>query len=211
MFLGGVMKSSVVLIAAVCAVAVAPAQMPQQASVRARAGTYALEGLGALGGCAGCGLVAVVGLGMMIAGSPLDEPSNPVLQGAGLCVVGVSAAGMPAAAGLCAAGVGSWLGGDRSTGWAIGWAYVGAVVGVGLVVLGTDVDRHASCRVATPFYVLGAAAVPVGAVVGYNLGSHPRGGLGGRLEAPSFALTNAELPSHSVEYGMKVQLAGFRF
>jgi hypothetical protein len=70
--------------------------------------------------------------------------------------------------------------------------------------------------VGIPFYVVGGLAIPVGAVVGYNRSVEREGGsdqpsFGARLQVPAVALTCAELPDHSVEYGVKVQLAGLRF
>jgi len=81
-------------------------------------------------------------------------------------------------------------------------------------LVGAAASRSNAIRI--PAYVLGGLAVPVGAVVGYNLGvpretgpfgSHYRG----RVGLPAVALTSTELPDHSVEYGVKVQFAGLRF
>ena len=62
--------------------------------------------------------------------------------------------------------------------------------------------------------LLGGLAIPAGAVVGYNVGvsrEAPPFHFGSRLQMPGVALTSVRLPDHSVEYGVKVQLAGLRF
>jgi hypothetical protein len=198
-------KSKIVLCAVVCLVAVTAPQV--QAQERSRAGVYALEGLGALG-AAGCwGFLAYKcfdeGLG------PWGVGSSWVLVASGV----VSAATLPAVAGFGAAKVGDVLGEHGSTGLAIGGAYLGTVVGVGMVVLGVHLQRAATW---IPACVLGGLSIPAGAVVGYNLGGRrgaagTKSGTGRRLQAPGVALTAVELPDHSVEYGVKVQLAGLRF
>jgi hypothetical protein len=123
-----------------------------------------------------------------------------------------AAAATPVLAGYGADKVGEQLGEDGSTGWAIGGAYAGAVVGAGLVCLGTTVGRSNAVRI--PSYVLGGLAVSVGAVAGYNLGIDRAASpsyFGGRIEAPGVTPTSVELPDHSVGYGVKVRLAGLRF
>jgi hypothetical protein len=62
-----------------------------------------------------------------------------------------------------------------------------------------------------PFTVLSGLAIPVGSVVGYNLGAPSRSHIGSRLELPAVGLTGIERPDRSVDCGVKVQLAGLRF
>jgi len=216
-FWGGAMKSKFVLLAVCCLLGAARAQASRRGeSQRPRWQVYALEGLGALGGtacCAGCGGVVIWAFAV---GSALDhafigesEDDWP------LVAMGIAtAAATPVLAGYGAARAGEQLGEDGSTGWAIGGAYAGAVVGAGLVCLGATVGRSNAVRI--PSYVLGGLAVSVGAVAGYNLGGGGaaggyRPGFGRRLQVPAVALTCVELPDHSVGYGVKVQLAGLRF
>ncbi|MBN2466286.1 hypothetical protein JXD38_11750 [candidate division WOR-3 bacterium] len=178
---------------------------------RSPAEIYALEGLGAFSmaiPCACCGGVALA----YVLDAPPASP-NP----AALAVAAVSAAALPLAAGLGAIHAGHRLREFGSKGWAIGGAYAGAVVGAGLAVAGFYLaDRTGDYVVGLPFYTVGGLMVPVGAVVGYNSGVVREAGLygpgfGGRLRLPALALTSAELPDHSVEYGVKVQVAGLKF
>jgi hypothetical protein len=121
---------------------------------------------------------------------------------------------LPAVAAIGTAQVGGVLGEDGSTGWAIGGAYAGAAVGTGLGFLGYYVGSRTNGLVGIPFYVVGGLTIPAGAVAGYNLGIKrevPSHAFGDRLDAPFVALTNVELPDHSVEYGVRVQLASLRF
>jgi hypothetical protein len=207
------MKSKFVLLAVCCMLSTAEAQVPWGGeSQSSRAGAYALEGLGALGGvacAAGCGGAAyVVAIGAAMMDSP-DAASNAMTV-AGVCVAGVCAAVLPAASGYGAAKMGENLGEDGSQVWAIGGAYIGVPVGAGLFLLGALLGQRTP-GAAVPLYVLGGLAIPVGAVVGYNFGTPSYGGFGGRLELPAMALTGAGLPDHSVEYGVRVQLAGLKF
>jgi hypothetical protein len=210
------MKSMLVLLAVVCLVATAAAQVPWgEEPWRPRWQVYALEGLGALGGVVGCGCLAAGGAAVYVSATwsfdgPDDDPGAAGWVGAGVALV--SAVALPAAAGYGAAKAGENLGEYGSTGWAVGGAYAGALVGAGLVSLGNSVSRSDAARITS--YVLGGLAVSTGAAVGYNLGiKHEVSpfGLGGRLQTPAVALTGVELPDHSVEYGVKVQLAGLRF
>jgi len=215
------MKSKLVLAVIACLVVTAAAQdLWGGESRKPRALVYTLEGLGALGGCVGC-LCVPVGAAYALGIDVFSGYSE--FEGlAFLCLLAVSALPMPAAVGFGAARAGEQLGEDGSTGWAIGGAYAGAVVGAGLWGLGTyaGIRTYAANRtnsmVGIPFYVLAGLAIPAGAVVGYNLGA-PRetGPFGshyrGRVGLPAVALTSTELPDHSVEYGVKVQLAGLRF
>jgi MFS family permease len=209
------MKSKPVLCAVVCLVAVTAPQL--QAQERSRAQVYALEGLGALPGIAGCGCLALgfASVGLMAAWGNDNPGQNPGWTAAAFSLALVSAAALPTAAAYGTARVGRALGEDGSTGWAIGGAYAGLPVAVGAIVLGVAASEADPRRTHTsywgvPLYVLGGLAIPVGAVVGYNLGA-PSHTVGGRLQPPGVALTSAELPDHSVEYGVKIQLAGLRF
>ena len=209
--------NSKLLVAAVCLLSLAVAKVPQGGgSERSRAEVYALEGLGALPGVAGCGCLAAgigyigfaAALGQAFSGNPNPEVGSVAM--AAICVAAASAAALPAAAAYGTAKVGAELGERGSQGMAYGGAYAGAVVGTALALLGGYVAGRTSDLASIPFYVVGGLAVPAGAVVGYNLGT-PSKSVGGRLRAPSVALTGVELPDHSVEYGFKVQLAGIRF
>ena len=214
------MKSKLVLVAAICFGAAAAAEWPwteePQKPQRPRAQVYALEGLGALGGAAcvaACGGAALA-IGIAAGYDPSSSVSSfsgPMLIGVG--VAAVSAAILPAAAGHGAAWVGEGFGEQGSTGWAIGGAYAGAVVsGLGLVGVPDPSGRNGWASI--PLYVLCGLAIPTGAVVGYNLGAKrevPASGFGSRLEPPGVALTSVRLPDRSLEYGVKVQLAGLRF
>jgi hypothetical protein len=233
--LGGIMKSKFVLIVLLVVLAEASADtLSLEAPVRPRLQVYALEGLGALGGMTGCALGGaggylavgcVVGVTWFLAvlsgsdgyGSGFDEgwyKANGV-------VVGLCAAVAPAIAGSGAAGVGQRLGEHGSRGWAIGGAYAGGPLALGAIVLGRKIaygrDGWRDSNLDYPFYVLGGLCIPAGAVLGYNLGvpreaaGPQRPGIGSRLDLPAVALTSVELPDHSLEYGVKVQLAGLRF
>jgi hypothetical protein len=212
------MKSELVLITVICLVTTAAAQqaLPGAESQKPRAVVWALEGLGALPGVAGCGCL---GLGFGFVGLMAwwgnDNPGqNPGMAAGAYSLALVSAAALPAAAAYGTARVGGALGEKGSMGWAIVGAYAGLPVAAGAVALGVHVmnDPHGwdIPGLGIPLYVLGGLAIPVGAVVGYNLGT-PSNGMGGRLQPPGVALASVRLPNHSVEYGVKVQLAGLRF
>jgi hypothetical protein len=212
------MKSKFVLIAVVFLVAVATAQVPEtdvpQKPKKSRAQVYTFEGLGALGGVTGCGCLAFGAWGVCLGLGPMNtitgEPASPIWYAA-IFAVAASAAAMPAAAGYGTTKVGDNLGEQGSRGWAIVGAYAGTVVGAGLVACGVYAGTHTipqDLELGIPFYIVGGLAIPVGAVVGYNRSTN---GVGGRLQAPSLALTCVEQPDHSVEYGVKAQLAGLRF
>ncbi|MBN2466285.1 hypothetical protein JXD38_11745 [candidate division WOR-3 bacterium] len=210
------MSAKCVFIAVI--ILVATLQVPAQAQERSRAEVYTLEGLGALPGVAGCGCLAM-GLGTAAVLAAWGGGSKATIAGA-VALELVSAAVLPAAAAYGTARVGGALGQKGSTGCAVLGAYAGLPLAAGAIALGVRVmnDPHAPDLpgVAVPLYVLGGMAIPVGAVVGYNLGAKPepgssRPGLGGRLEFPAVALAGTELPDHSFEYGVKVRLAGLRF
>ena len=222
------MKSKSVLIAVVCLLALAAAQWPWTEEPRKpqkpRAQVYALEGLGALAGTVGCCLPAVCGVGLMgpnlwvflppvwLLGDPDTMSVNAGQLMVGACVSLVSAAVLPAAAGYGAAKVGEQRGEDGSTGGAIGGAYFGTAAGVGLGLVGGAVSRSNAVRITS--WILGGLCIPSGAVLGYNRGINRGASTGSftrRLSPPGVALTGVELPDHSVEYGVRVQLAGLRF
>jgi hypothetical protein len=196
---------------ACCMVADAGFQWLYAERERSLAEVYALEGFGAFSvaiPCAICGGVALA----YVLDAPPASPDR-----AGLAVAAASAVVLPVAAGFGAIGAGRKLGEFGSRGGAIGGAYAGAVVGAGLAVAGFYLaDRAGNYAVGLPFYIVGGLAVPVGAVAGYNSGTvreaGPYGpGFGGRFRLPALALTSAQLSDHSVEYGVKVQVAGLRF
>lgn len=217
------MKSKLVLTAGCCLLSVASAQLPLAEKPskprKPRAQAYALEGLGALGGYAGC--IVGGGCAVLVLAGPLFYaqdyytlvPSGGLeVFGYGMLVVGVVA---PASTGYAASRTGDRLGESGSPTWAIVGAYAGVPVAAGLAVLGTLASNNwGAAAAAVPLYALAGLAIPAGAVVGYNLGI-PReaspGGFGGRLQPPGVALTGVKLPDHSVEYGVKVQLGGLRF
>ena len=216
------MKSKCVLIAVSCLLGLAGAQE------RSRTQVYALEGLGAFGATVcgtGCGLSAMV-VGLLVE-HPIyypvpygsgDPSGAAVLYG----LAAVCAAATPAAAAYGTFRAGEALGEQGSRAWAFGGAYLGIPAAAGIAALGVAVGyaadpwRGGPSGWSYPFYVLAGLAIPAGAVLGYNLGASREPGLFGsryldRLELPAVALTSLEMPDHSVEYGMKVQLAGLRF
>lgn len=206
-----------VLVAVACVVSFAAADTSQpgpELPRKPRAAVYALEGLGALPGMAGCGCLAV-GFGAVAFISAWGGGSKGMIAGAVSLEV-ASLALLPVAAAWGTISVGERLGEDGSKGWAIGGAYAGLAVTVGAIALGVAVVNSTHPRVGrstywdVPFDVVGALAIPVGAVAGYNLGV-PSKVIGARLQPPAVALMSTELPDHSVEYGVKVQLAGLRF
>jgi hypothetical protein len=211
------MKSKLVLAVIACLVVTADAQeLWSGESQRPRALVYTLEGLGALGGCVGC-LCVPVGAAYACGIDVFSDQTSETEQLIFAFFLAVSALPLPAAVGLGVAGVGNRLDEDGSTGAAVLGAYGGAAVSVGLWLLASQVaasqmDGPSPLLLAATasMGVVGVLAIPVGAVVGYNLGA-PSKSVGGRLQAPSVALTGVELPDHSVEYGVKVQLAGLRF
>jgi hypothetical protein len=212
------MKSKLLLLVVCClAVASAADSLAAAAPLRPRAEVYALEGLGVLPGAACCGCL---GYGFAFAAFLIDwDNDNPGLANQGwVAFVGslalVSVAAAPAAAGYGTARVGRAIGESGSTGWAIGGAYAGLPLAIGGVALGSFVGNSPGHGDQSPWrypiYVLAGLAVPTGAVVGYNLGA-PSNSVGSRFQPPALAMTGVERPDHSVEYGVKVQLAGLRF
>jgi hypothetical protein len=217
------MKSKCVPIVVVFLLGLAAAQVQSGGEVQpSRAEVYVLEGLGALPGVAGCGCLglcfAYAGLAMWWGNDNPGQDGGSAAVAYSLALV--SAAASPAAAAYGTFRVGEALGERRSVVGAVLGAYAGLPLAVGAIALGVRImnDPHAPDLpgVAVPLYVLGALAIPVGSVVGYNMGTRgepgtSRPGLGGRLELPAIALAGTELPDHSVEYGVKVQVAGLRF
>jgi MFS family permease len=169
-----------------------------------------------LPGIAGCGCLGLgFGFAAFLISWGNDNPGqNPGWTAVALSMALVSGAVLPAAAGYGTARVGRAIGEDGSTGWAIGGAYAGLPLAIGGIALGElvgDSPGHGDQSPwRYPIYVLAGLAIPTGAVVGYNLGA-PSNSVGGRLQPPGVALTSVELSDHSVEYGLKVQLAGLRF
>ena len=211
------MKSKCVTVVVVCLFGLATAQVQSGGKVqRPRAEVYALEGLGALPGFAGCGCLAAgtgfIGFAALYSHLYTDDPDPEVssIATAAVCAAAVSAAVLPAAAAYGTTKVGHELGEAGADGLAYGGAYAGALVGTGLVWLGALLGNRTSDAAGIPFYVLGGAAIPVGAVVGYNLGAPSRSHVGSRLQLPAVGLTGTERPDRSVDYGVKVQLAGLR-
>lgn len=215
------MKPKLVSLALACLLATASGQVPSGGkSQRPRAEVYALEGLGALGGLAGCavgGGCAGILVGAAFLGPMFHAQDYYTLVPSGgwdawgYVMLGVGAIAIPASTGYAASSTGDRLGESGSRTWAIVGAYAGVPVAAGLILLGTNSYEPAA---AVPLYTLGALAIPAGAVVGYNLGAKREvlpSGSGSRLQPPGVALTGVELPDHSVDYGVKVQLAGLRF
>jgi hypothetical protein len=210
-------KSALLVIC--CVLGVVEAQVPEGTGSRSsRVGAYVLEGLGGLPGVAGCGCLAM-GFGTFAYISAWGGGIKGVAAGAVSLEV-ASLALLPAAAAMGTISVGERLGEHGSRGWAIGGAYAGLVVGAGTIALGLVAinsihpwdERTRYLEVSSE--VLGFLAIPVGAVVGYNVGAKHGAsvhGLEGRLQAPSLALTSVRLPDHSVEYGVRVRLAGLEF
>ncbi|MCX5772188.1 MAG: hypothetical protein NTZ09_18200 [Candidatus Hydrogenedentes bacterium] len=208
-----------------CVLSLAAADTPwqlQKAPPRPRAHVYALEGLGALGGLAGCavgGGCAGLLAGLVFVGPPFSGTGGYELVPNGgwdtwaYVMLGVGVIGIPASTGYATSRAGENLGESGSQTWAIVGAYAGVPVTAGLVAFGAELSWRTPAA-AVPLFVLGGLAIPAGAVVGYNFGIKrevPAHGFEGRLQAPGVALTSVELPDHSVEYGVKLQLAGLRF
>jgi hypothetical protein len=222
------MRSRLVLLAVCCLLATAQAtdSLSVEAPMPPRLGAYAAEfgaGLGTfvlgegVGGGAGYAgkFVLAVGLVVSINGSPVY--GVPIMAaGMGLAMVGSGmVVGAPGACGLMIAKVGDG-GHEGGSKWAaVGGAYAGVVPGVGIAYAGHRLaDGRHNGWLGLPFYVLGVFCVPAGATVGYNLSVHRKqlsSSLEMRLESPGLTFISAELPDHSVEYGVKVQLAGLRF
>ena len=211
--MGGYTKTTSVLIAVGCLVVTGAALEPWGEEVqRPRWQVYALEGIGALGGTACCGLGAASPLLLLTAiASSYGQASDSETFTA---LIVLSDVFLPPGAAVGATWAGRSLDEDGSLAVAIGGAYAGAIVGTGLVFTGRFVASRSSAAAGIPFYVLGGLAIPAGAVAGYNLGANREASsfsFGGRLQPPGVALMSVELPDHSVEYGLKVQLAGLRF
>jgi hypothetical protein len=225
------MRSKFVIALIACLIVTAYAQeYGGGESQRPRWQVYALEGLAALGGGALCP-AGVVGAAVTVQCCGAAQSFLMFLTIGGPLVFrdqwwGFSAAWIaanavfPALAGYSTAKVGEQLGEDGSAGWAAGGAYIGTAVGAGIIALGAHVSKddqgQRTDAVFVPACVLGGLCLPAGAVLGYNLGipreSGPfQPGFGGRLQPPGVALTSVELPDHSVEYGVKVQVAGLKF
>jgi hypothetical protein len=153
-----------------------------------------------------CG--AVVGAGTAVgSGLVFAAVQHRAFPASELGVQVGAALGYPLGCGLGTVLVGMSLHEGGNTGAAYGGAYAGLALGalVGLVTKKWDVAL-------APMFLL----PPAGAYVGYRLGrTEPGwariGTIGERLLAPGLALASDELPDHSVEYGVKVQLAGLRF
>jgi hypothetical protein len=203
-------------------------ELPPEVTRPQRAPVYAAE-FGA--GLAGFALVAALGFGVLYGGA--------WITGLGLSIVfdEGSLLGMlllpPGLAAMTAGlwtGVGSPLGGAigvRAAGnaWREGGTLGGATIGAYLGLVPSAGIGYVCYRLTgewntisdVPIYALGTACavcVAAGATVGYNLSipeSSAVGSLGERLESPGVTFTSTELPDHSVEYGVRVQLAGLRF
>jgi hypothetical protein len=162
-------------------------------STRPSAGDYAAEAGSALiwGVLVGTGAAAVLGAaGFLALFNPSGASGGEQGQGAYIGALVGAALGYPFGCGL-----GTTIAGrSRYADGNVGGAYAGAYVGCLLPLIGS----------------------PIGAVIGYNTGTSRETGPFGlhrryRLQLPAVALIGAELPDHSVEYGVKVQLAGLRF
>lgn len=178
-----------------------PWAVPRQ---RPRALVYALEAAGALGGVATC--VGVFGLAF------LASTSGPFPLGEVL--LGTSIVGLP-----FASGYGTYLVGDAlSEGGTLGGAILGGLaglpIGIGVLYLSLASEMHSSFPGLVATAMLSVGPVPLGAVVGYNLSikkTSTISSMGKRLQPPGVTFTSRELPDHSKEYGVRVQLAGVRF
>ncbi len=163
---------------------------------RPRALVYALEAGGALGGVAVCGGVAAL--------SSIDF--SQVLLTA-------SIVGLPFATGCAVSLAGGALGERGKFGGAIIGAWAGAPLTIGVLYVSMTTELYSSLPGLVATAVLAVAPIPIGAVVGYNL-SIPRtstGTIGRRLRPPGVTFTSRELPDRSVEYGVRVRLAGLTF
>ena len=215
------------LIAALLLVAVGSADsLSVEVPARPRLRVYAAEfgaglggfvlGAGVGGGAAYLGtFVLAFGLVSSINGSPIY--GVPIMAaGAGVALAGSGiAVGSPGGCGMMVARIGDGWHEGGSKWAAVGGAYAGVVPGVGIAYAGHRLaDSRHNGWLGVPFYALAALCVPAGAVVGYNLSitrKQVSGFLELRLESPGLTFASVELPDHSVEYGVKVQLAGLRF
>ena len=158
---------------------------------------YTLEAGGALGGVVVCGGVAALSL---------IDLSQDLLT--------ASLVGLPFASACGTYLVGRALDEHGTAVGAIIGALVGVPVGLGIVALSVGVYEPYHSQWAVPMWAAAVLAPPVGALIGYNL-SIPNpsvgSGLGGRLQLPGVTFASRELPDHSKEYGVRVQLAGVRF
>jgi hypothetical protein len=188
------MRKSVCLMLVVSIVAGAAAQdLWHDGSTRPSARDYAAEAGGALlgGALVGAGTAVVLGVaGFFVLFNPSGASGGEQGEGAFIGALVGAALGYPFGCGLgtTIAGRSKYADGN------VGGAYTGAYIGCLLPLIGS----------------------PIGAVIGYNTGNSRETGPFGlhrrySLELPAVALTSAELPDHSVEYGVKVQVAGLRF
>jgi hypothetical protein len=199
------------------------AQMEPQMSP---AEVYAKEGLGALGGtacaasCGGAalGVAYLCGLGLAFNQEYGSDPGDWAVFEAALCVAGVCAAVLPAAAAYGTIRAGEDIGAYGSGDWAYGGAYAGLPLAVGAFALGIYVGnspgQYGHSHWDIPIFVLGGLAIPVGAVVGYNLGvkrEAPPSYFGGRFDVPRLAMTFRQCPDRTTEYGLNIRLVGVRF
>jgi hypothetical protein len=201
--LGGIMKSEFGLIAVGLAVTTAVAQTkPMHDPLSLPEGNYPGELLAAML----CG--AVIGAGTAFGSGfayAAVQHSTFSVDGPGFQVG--AALGYPFGCGLGTILCGKSSHGDGNNGAAYGGAYAGLALGAlaGLVT--------GKWEVAIPPMVL---LPPVCAYVAYRLGRTEFGwaraaAIDKRLLAPGMSLALAELPDHSVQYGVKAQLVGLRF
>jgi len=188
--------------------ATAAADLPwQEEPERPRTWEYLLEGLGGVG----C-IAPVAGIGMALS-QPFGE-GDEGHEGEAAGIVSMLGAALAPGIGFSVYTVSDWLGERGSLIRAIGGASLGIPVAAGAAALCFHLRARRLSALGGAILVLGALAIPTGAVVGCNLGIEGDAEFpcfGGRFEAPGVMLTSVELPDHTVACGMKVQLAGLRF
>ena len=180
-------------------------ESPPEVTQRPRGQVYASEFAAGFGGV----VVAGVGGAAMFMYYLLPfAVSRPLLVAMPSLVVA------PAAGGLLVGQVGRNLHEQGSEMLAVLGAYAGLVPGAAIGYGGYRITNgFASAWLAVPFCVAAVGCVAGGATLGYNSAptTEATGFLDQRLEPPGLTFTSVELPDHSVEYGVKIQLASIRF
>ena len=181
-------------------------ELPSEVTKRPRGQVYAAEFAAGFGGfvVAGVGGAALFMYYLLPFAS-----SRPVLVAMPALVVA------PAAGGLLVSQIGRNLHEQGSEGLAVVGAYAGLVPGAAIGYGGYRVTNgFANAWLAVPFCVAAVGCVAGGATLAYNSAppmTEATGFLDQRIEPPGLTFTSVELPDHSVEYGVKVQLARLRF
>jgi hypothetical protein len=181
-------------------------ESPPEVAKRPRMQVYASEFAAGFGGF----VVAGVGGAALFMYYLLPfATSRPVVVATPALVVA------PAAGGLLVGQIGRNLHERGSELLAVVGAYAGLVPGAAIGYAGYRVTNgYANAWLAVPFCAAAVVCVAGGATFAYNSAlpmTQATGFLDQRLEPPGMTFTSRELPDRSVEYGVRVQLAGLRF